>query len=91
MNDDHTLMERILGRDETAFDALYHRFAQALTQHLRRIVRDAAAAEDMLQEVFLRVWTKTEQWSGQPLQPWLFHYAISILRLDFLSLIGYLK
>jgi RNA polymerase sigma-70 factor (ECF subfamily) len=38
-----------------------------------RTVRDESAAEDLLQEVFLRVWTCAEQWDGRgTFKAWLF-------------------
>jgi RNA polymerase sigma-70 factor (ECF subfamily) len=41
------------------------RHAQAVQLAVFRIVRDDAEAEDLVQEVFLRVWAKAEQWNGQ--------------------------
>jgi RNA polymerase sigma-70 factor (ECF subfamily) len=43
------------------------------------MVRDAAAADDLVQEVFLRVWTRSEQWSGQgAFKAWLFRIGTNL-------------
>lgn len=60
---DENLMRAIQRGDEDAFDRLYQRHAAAVRARLAAIVRDNAAAEDLAQEVFLRVWTRAEQWT----------------------------
>ena len=53
--------------DRTAdgFEALYERTHEGVRRRLLSIVHSEIAAEDLLQEVFVRVWTRAEQWSGQ--------------------------
>lgn len=73
---DESLIERVLERDAHAFETLFHRYSEMLCHHLTRIVRDRAAADDLVQEVFLRVWGRAEQWNGQgPFRAWLFRIA----------------
>ena len=60
---DENLMRAIQRGDEDAFDRLYQRHAVAVRARLAAIVRDNAAAEDLAQEVFLRVWTRAEPWT----------------------------
>jgi RNA polymerase sigma-70 factor (ECF subfamily) len=62
-----------------AFDALFERHAGSIRRHLLRIVRDDHTAEDLVQEVFLRVWTRAEQWNGQgAFKGWLFRIATNV-------------
>jgi len=49
-------MERLVQRDETALAALYDRYAGMLFSLLHRILRDAQAAEEILQDIFYQLW-----------------------------------
>lgn len=53
---DRDLIQGILEREDSAWDELHARYGKKLRRHLLRTVRDEAAAEDLLQEVLLRVW-----------------------------------
>ena len=47
--------------------------------HLARIIRDAATADDLTQEVFLRLWRRAEQWKGQTaFRSWLLRIATNL-------------
>ena len=47
--------------------------------HIARIVREPAATEDLVQEVFLRVWTRAEQWQGSgSVKGWLYRIATNL-------------
>lgn len=54
--DDARLMRRIADRDESALTILYDRHATPAYSLIRRIVQDEAAAEEILQDVFLHIW-----------------------------------
>jgi len=58
-NEDHALMERIQRRDEQALAKLYDRYASVLYTLVLRIVPTSEEAEDILQEIFLQVWNKS--------------------------------
>ena len=58
---DTALFHRIQSHDQAAFDEVYSRYAAGLRSHLLRILRDESNAEDVLQEVFLRLWTQAAQ------------------------------
>ena len=76
---DGYLAKRVLKRDAHAFEALFGRYGEAVCCHLARIVRDRAAAEDLAQEAFLRVWDRAEQWDGRgPFRAWLFRIATNL-------------
>jgi len=73
---DESLIERVLERDAHAFETLFNRYGEMVCHHLTRIVRDRASADDLAQEVFLRVWDRAEQWNGEgPFRAWLFRIA----------------
>lgn len=54
------LLLRIRHRDEKAFESLYREQAGILLATILRLVRNRSLAEEVLQEVFLEVWTKSE-------------------------------
>jgi RNA polymerase sigma-70 factor (ECF subfamily) len=58
-NEDHALMERIQRRDEQALAKLYDRYASVLYTLVLRIVPTSEEAEDIMQEIFLQVWNKS--------------------------------
>ena len=73
---DQTLICKIVKRDTAAFETLFARHSASVRQHILNIVRVESAAEDLVQEVFLRVWTRAEQWNGQGgFKGWLFRIA----------------
>jgi RNA polymerase sigma-70 factor (ECF subfamily) len=81
---DGDLIRRIASKDECAFETLYAQHHEAVRRILERILSDHHATEDLSQEVFLRVWTRSEQWSGQGLlKSWLFRIATN-LALNYL-------
>lgn len=55
---DQTLLSRIASGDSEAVGDLYDRHASALLGLVYRIVGDRAEAEDILQDVFVRVWER---------------------------------
>lgn len=60
--DDEELMQRLVLRDLTAFRTLYARYSSLVYSAALRIVRDTQIAEDMVQEIFLRLWRKPESY-----------------------------
>jgi RNA polymerase sigma-70 factor, ECF subfamily len=54
------LLQRIVARDTTAVAELYDRHSSLLFGVLMRILRNRSDAEDVLQEVFVRVWTRAD-------------------------------
>lgn len=53
---DWSLINRVVDRDETALALLYDRYAGLVCATLNRILRDTAAAEEILQDIFLQIW-----------------------------------
>lgn len=53
---DEALVMLVTGRDERAFELIYDRYADLVYSVALRIVADPAMAQDVAQEVFLRLW-----------------------------------
>ena len=76
---DPVLIASIQEQQAWAFEVLFERYAPAIRRHLHSIVRDAPATEDLLQETYLRVWTRAGQWNGQgAVKGWLFRIATNL-------------
>ena len=68
---DHALLERIRSRDESAMATLYDKYNRLVYTVSLRILGSAEAAEDLLQEVFLRVWRQPDmQVSANGMAAW---------------------
>ncbi len=75
--DDRSLIRRIAeGRDVDAFERLYHTYRKRLGPFTFRIVRDAAANEEVFNDVMLTVWRKSHTYNGQSkVSTWIFSIA----------------
>lgn len=62
---DRDLMQRVCGQDSSAFEVLFALYYDPVYHHLTRTLRDQNTAADLAQEVFLRVWTRADQWNGR--------------------------
>jgi RNA polymerase sigma-70 factor (ECF subfamily) len=74
---DISLLDRIVARDEQAVAELYDRHHRLLFGLILRILRDRSDAEEVLQEVFVLVWTRAETYNvalGSP-AAWLVRIA----------------
>ena len=74
---DLELLKRIAGRDERALGTLYDRHARLVYSLVLRILRTAADAEEVLQETFVRVWTRADTYDPRLGSPaaWLTRIA----------------
>ena len=62
--------------DVAAFEELMVRYERPLWGYVRRFVRDGAVAEDLLQEVFLRVVRAADGWrQDAKVAPWIYTVA----------------
>ncbi|MGH7322160.1 MAG: RNA polymerase sigma factor [Candidatus Rokuibacteriota bacterium] len=73
-------MEAVRAGDPTAFQALYERHRRVMFAFLLRSVADRPTAEDLLQETFLRVFTRREGYRPTAaFRTWLFTIARNLL------------
>lgn len=75
--DDGDLARRLKARDSTVVADLYDRYGRIAYTLILRIVRDRAVAEDLVQESFLRVWTRSQGFDAErgALGPWILTVA----------------
>ena len=74
---DEELARRLQRREPDAMTTLYDRFGRLAYSVILSIVRDAATAEDLVQETFLRVWNRIQAFEAGrgALGPWLLTMA----------------
>jgi RNA polymerase sigma-70 factor, ECF subfamily len=58
------LLQRVATRDETALAALYDRYGRLAYSVIMRILGSPAEAEDVLQETFVRVWSRADTYDA---------------------------
>jgi len=67
--------------DGSAFDALFHRWAGRVLRYLQRMVPDSGAAEELAQEVFVRVYRAGHRYEPQArFSTWLYTIATNLAR-----------
>jgi RNA polymerase sigma-70 factor, ECF subfamily len=73
------LIQRIANQDREAFSQLYERFSTLVFTLAMRMLKIRSAAEDLLQEVFLRVWRQAQGYSADQGSPeaWIINIARS--------------
>lgn len=72
--DDVQLMQQIRQKDPDALEKLYDRYEQMVYSFAYRIVKDSMAAEEVMQELFMRIWKNAEQYDSAKgkLSTWMF-------------------
>ena len=76
---DVRLMLAFRDGDAAAFDGLFQRWASPLLRYLERMLRDAAVAEELVQEVFLRVHRARERYTPDArFSTWLYRIATNL-------------
>lgn len=79
--DDATLVRRCLGEDADAVRALVERFQGDVFGLCVRLLRHRQDAEDVAQEVFLRVFRSLRRWdASRPLKPWVMGITVNRCR-----------
>ena len=75
--DDDDLVRRLKARDAQVMSKLYDRYGRLVYSVIFRVVRDSAAAEDLVQETFLRIWNRAQSFDQQrgALGPWILTVA----------------
>lgn len=79
MVEDGELIQQSRSGDLRAFEALYNRYKGQVYRAVLAITGDAAAAEDVLQECFLRLHANIDRIDGStPISPWLHRVAVNL-------------
>lgn len=70
---EEALLERVRGRDQKAMAELFDLYAGLVYSVALRVLRDAAQAEDVMQEIFFQVWEQPQSFvrSRGSLGAWL--------------------
>jgi RNA polymerase sigma-70 factor (ECF subfamily) len=81
VSDDAGLVRRCLRNDADAIRALVERFQADVFGLCMRLLDNRHDAEDVSQEIFLRVFRSLRRWDGErPLRPWIMGIAVNRCR-----------
>ena len=76
---DAEIMLRVKAGDQTAFDYLVQKYRRPMVSFMYRMARNAAAAEDLAQEVFLRIYRSRETYEASAkFTTWLYRIATNL-------------
>jgi RNA polymerase sigma-70 factor (ECF subfamily) len=76
---DAEVMLRVKAGDESAFDYLVQKYRRPMVSFMYRMARNTAAAEDLAQEVFLRVYRSRETYEASAkFTTWLYRIATNL-------------
>jgi len=76
---DADVMLRVKAGDQGAFDYLVQKYRRPLVSFMYRMARNSAAAEDLAQEVFLRVYRSRESYEASAkFTTWLYRIATNL-------------
>ena len=83
--DEKDLFEKIKKGDEKAFEILFHKYYGILCSFATKIIKDDVAAEEIVQDLFVKLWEKREQlFIETSLQNYLFR-SIKNLCLNYIQ------
>ena len=76
---DEELMRRVAGGEEPAFRTLARRSAPLGIALARRVLRNAADAEEVVQEALIRVWTNAPRWRPEArFRTWFYRVVLNL-------------
>lgn len=79
MDSDAEVMLRAKAGDQSAFDYLVQKYRRPMVSFMYRMARNAAAAEDLAQEVFLRVYRSRQSYEASAkFTTWLYRIATNL-------------
>jgi RNA polymerase sigma-70 factor (ECF subfamily) len=79
MSEDAELISRIRGGDLDAFEALYNKYKRRLYQTALAITGDSGAAEEVLQDCFVRAYQAMDRVNAATsLGPWLYRIVVNL-------------
>jgi RNA polymerase sigma-70 factor (ECF subfamily) len=77
--DDTALMLRVQAGDDSAFDLLVERFRRPMVGFMYRMAHNQAIAEELAQEVFLRVYRSRQSYAAEAkFSTWLYRIATNL-------------
>jgi len=82
---DHELefVKRLQSGDQLAFEALYHIYSKEIYRKISKMVKDVTLAEELTQDVFVKIWNKREVISTEkPFRYYLLTLATNLVN-DF--------
>ena len=62
---DEELMQRLHHQDQRAFEAIFDRYGDLVYSTALRVLRDTQLAEDVSQEIFVRLWRKPQSYVAE--------------------------
>lgn len=84
MEDDRTLITQFLRGDQRAFDRLVLRHQEKVRQFMYRATGDVDDADDLAQEVFIKVYHHLHRFrGGSEFSTWLYRVAANVLNSHF--------
>ncbi len=79
LDPDAVLMVQVCGGDGPSFETLLDRHRRTVVNHLYRLVRDRAIAEELAQDVFLRVYRFRDRYQPEAkFTTWLFRITTNV-------------
>ncbi|ASZ14225.1 sigma-70 family RNA polymerase sigma factor [Chitinophaga pendula] len=76
---DAELVVQLKNDDVAAFDTLYWRYHEAVYRNIYKFVKEPAITEDILQEVFTKLWEKRQEINAhQSVAGWLFVISFNL-------------
>jgi RNA polymerase sigma-70 factor (ECF subfamily) len=78
-NSNSELVERLQQNDVGAFNALYWQYHEVVYRNILKFTKDPVTAEDILQEVFIKLWEKRSTIKAeQSVAGWLFVISFNL-------------
>jgi len=77
--DEIELLEQLKNGDHRAFEQIYHLYKVRMIANLLRLLKSRDLAEEVLQELFIKVWTNRQRIdTSQPLNAYLYKVAANM-------------
>lgn len=73
--EDKSILQRLKQGDRVAFDLIFKLYWDPLLIYLSKLVKDRTDAEDLLQNIFVNLWNRSQSSEIQHLHTWLYGAA----------------
>ena len=71
----NNLTEQIINKDESTFERIYSDYNKLVFYVIYQIVKDKEITKDLVQETFLSVYNKIDQYNGGNFKYWVLQIA----------------